>query len=217
MSLAIFDLDHTLIAADSGDQWIEFLTEQGALDAANCLPQLRRFQDEYDAGVLDIHEFLGFHAKTLASHDSATLKQWRIKYMEDRIKPLISAKARALVEQHRGCGHTLIMITATIHFVASPIASTFGMEHLLASEATLVNGQFDGTLSGVPCFQGGKVDRLQAWIRKQDKSLHDSWFYSDSHNDLPLLSKVDHPVAVDPDPTLAEHASRHGWSIVKLA
>lgn len=214
--LAIFDLDHTLIRGDSGDTWIEFLAEQGVLDADTYLPEIQRYQAEYEAGVLDIHEFLGFHSRTLASYDRPTLERWRVKYMEEKVKPMIPASAYALVNKHRAEGDTLIMITATIRFVASPIASEFGMEHLLASEATIINGHFDGTLSGVPCFQNGKVERLLDWMGQFQQVLRDSWFYSDSHNDLPLLSLVDHPVAVNPDPILTKQALHRGWQIIEL-
>lgn len=217
MSLAIFDLDNTLLRGDSDHAWGEFLVEQGAVDAASFKQDNDRYYAAYLEGTLDIFEFLEQHQlRPLARFDRATLEDWRRQFMQQKILPLITPVARALVEQHRVRGDTLLIITATNSFITAPIAAEFGIPHLIATEPEQVHGRFTGKVAGTPSYREGKVERLAAWLREQRQDLAGSWFYSDSHNDLPLLQQVDHPVVVNADPTLAAYASRHGWPAIHL-
>jgi HAD superfamily hydrolase (TIGR01490 family) len=215
--LVLFDLDNTLLAGDSDFEWAQFLIEQGVLDREVYEARNQRFYDEYRAGTLDIHAFLDFQLKPLSRHPRAQLAAWHREYMERKIRPLIRASARALVESHRG--DVRVVITATNSFVTAPIAREFGIAELIATEPEQRDGEFTGTVRGTPCFREGKVTQLEAWLARRGSALADfpgSWFYSDSHNDLPLLERVSHPVAVDPDATLRARAERSGWPIISL-
>lgn len=215
--LVLFDLDNTLLAGDSDFEWAQFLIEQGVLDRELYEARNQQFYDQYKAGTLDIHEFLDFQLKPLSRHPRAQLDAWHRQFMDRKIRPLIRGKARALVEAHRG--DLSVVITATNSFVTAPIAREFGIDNLIATEPEQRNGSFTGGVSGIPCFREGKVARLEAWLAGSGAKLAsfaESWFYSDSLNDLPLLERVTHPVAVDPDPTLREHAGRKGWRIISL-
>jgi HAD superfamily hydrolase (TIGR01490 family) len=216
VGIALFDLDNTLIAGDSDFLWGCFLVEQGIVDGAVYERENRRFYDQYKAGELDIHEFLAFQLQPLAEHNMESLQQWRCRYIEEKITPILLPAAHALVDKHRRQGDTLIVITATNRFITSPIAALYDIQHLLATEPEIINGTYTGSVTGTPCFQDGKVERLGGWLEDNQQSLDDSWFYSDSHNDLPLLGKVTHPVAVDPDEILAQHARDHDWPIISL-
>lgn len=219
MRLALFDLDNTLLAGDSDFEWAQFLIEQGVLDREVYEARNQTFYDQYKAGTLDIHEFLAFQLKPLSRHPRRQLDAWHREFMERRIRPLMSPAAQALVDRHRGEGHVCAIITATNRFITGPIAAAFGVEHLIATEAEERDGEFTGRPDGVPCFRAGKVTRLEQWLADRGTrlaDLDDSWFYSDSLNDLPLLEAVRHPVAVDPDPTLAAAAAARGWPVVRL-
>ncbi len=216
MGIALFDLDNTLIAGDSDFLWGEFLSEQGIVDAAHYARENQRFYDQYRAGLLDIHEFLRFSLQVLAAHAPARLQQWRDQYIEEKIRPILLPKARALIERHRTRGDIPVIITATNRFVTEPIAALYGIAHLLATEPEQVEGYYTGEVSGTPCFQQGKVKVLEAWLAAHELSLEDSSFYSDSHNDLPLLQRVTRPTAVDPDEILASHAQQHHWPVISL-
>ncbi len=217
MSLAIFDLDNTLLRGDSDHAWGEFLVEQGAVDAGRFKSENDRYYAAYQAGTLDIYEFLEKHQLCpLAEHDRAKLEHWRRQFMLTRIAPLITAEARALVEKHRANGDTLLIITATNRFITEPIAGIFGIAHLIATEPEERDGRFTGKVAGVPSYRDGKVTRLTEWLNEHRETLDDSWFYSDSHNDLPLLNLVTHPVAVNPDETLAGYARNRGWPVLML-
>jgi len=215
--LVLFDLDNTLLAGDSDFEWAQFLIEQGVLDREVYEVRNQRFFDEYKAGTLDIHAFLDFQLKPLSRHPRAQLEAWHREYMALKIRPMVRAKARALVERHRG--DLRVVITATNSFVTAPIAREFGIAELIATEPEQRDGEFTGGVSGIPCFREGKVARLDAWLAGRGASLAsfaESWFYSDSHNDLALLGRVTRPVAVDPDPELRAHAERSGWTIIGL-
>jgi HAD superfamily hydrolase (TIGR01490 family) len=215
--LVLFDLDNTLLAGDSDFEWAQFLIEQGVLDREVYEARNQEFYDHYKAGVLDIHAFLDFQLKPLSRHPRAVLDAWHLDFMARRIRPMIRPAARALVERHRG--DLRVIISATNRFVTGPIAREFGIAELIATEPEERDGEFTGGVSGVPCFREGKVRRLEAWLAGRGGTLADfpeSWFYSDSLNDLPLLSQVTHPVAVDPDATLRAHAERQGWPIISL-
>lgn len=217
MSLAIFDLDNTLLRGDSDHAWGEFLVEQGAVDRERFASENNRYYAAYLAGTLDIYEFLEQHQlRPLAEHDRATLERWRMEFVRAKIAPLITPAARALVEQHRAQGDTLLIITATNRFITAPIAAAFGIPHLIATEPEELNGQFTGKVAGVPSYREGKVERLSEWLTDRHENLDDSWFYSDSHNDLPLLNLVDHPVAVNADEILAQVARTRGWPMIEL-
>ena len=216
MQLAIFDLDNTLLAGDSDYLWGKFLAERGIVDAEFYEKENHRFYEEYKAGDLNIFEFLAFSLKPLTQHSPDVLASLHREFMQDWIQPIIPPAARQLLARHRENGDVLLIITATNRFITAPIAEELGVPHLLATEPELRNGWYTGRVSGTPCFREGKVERLQAWLKQTGNNLAKSWFYSDSHNDLPLLEMVTHPVAVDPDETLADHAEAKGWPIISL-
>ena len=216
MSLAIFDLDNTLIGGDSDYLWGQFLAERGLVDGERHERENQRFYDEYRAGTLDIHAFLAFMLKPLAEHPLADLLAWRAQFIEEKIGPILLPKATALLDRHRIAGDTLLIITATNRFITAPIAERLAVAHLLATEAEFSEGRYTGRSVGIPCFRQGKVARLSEWLAETGHDLTGSWFYSDSHNDLPLLHQVAHPVAVDPDEALASHAAERGWPMISL-
>ena len=219
MNLALFDLDNTLLACDSDYEWGQFLVDRGVLGREEYEAQNAKFYEQYKAGTLDIHEFLGFALRPLAEHAPEDLARWHAEFMRERIAPMITAPARALVRGHLGDGDLCAIITATNSFVTAPIAREFGVEHLIATEPEHRDGEFTGNVADIPCFREGKVTRLENWLTARGWSLEsfaDSLFYSDSLNDLPLLNKVKHPVAANPDDTLRAHAEQHGWQIISL-
>ncbi len=217
VSLAIFDLDNTLLRGDSDHIWGEYLVEQGVVDRERFRRDNDRYYAAYLEGTLDIYEFLEKHQlRPLTENPRAQLDRWRTDFLRAKIAPLILPSARALVEQHRARGDTLLIITATNRFITEPIAAEFGIPHLIATEPEEHNGEFTGKVAGVPSYKEGKVVRLNAWLAGRSENLHGSWFYSDSHNDLPLLNLVTHPVVVNPDNTLAEEARRRGWRRIDL-
>lgn len=217
MSLALFDLDNTLLAGDSDYLWGVFLAQEGIVDRDYYEKENQRFYDEYKHGTLNILEYQSFSLKPLAENNPDTLKQLHARFMVEVIRPLMSPASIELVEKHRQAGDTLVVITATNSFVTRPIVAAFGIHNLLATEPEMQDGRYTGKVAGTPCFQDGKVKRLEQWMQDNGMDLQGSWFYSDSHNDLPLLQRVDHPVAVDPDEMLTEHAHQHGWPVISLA
>ena len=215
--LVLFDLDNTLLTGDSDFEWAQFLIEQGVLDREVYEARNHEFFRQYQAGTLDIHAFLDFQLVPLSRHPRAQLDAWHREFMALKIRPMVRAQSRALIERHRG--DLCAVITATNSFVTAPIVREFDVAHLIATEPEQRGGEFTGRVSGIPCFKEGKVKRLEAWLGEQGRTLagfDESWFYSDSHNDLPLLERVTHPVAAHPDETLREHAARRGWKIVSL-
>jgi HAD superfamily hydrolase (TIGR01490 family) len=216
MALAIFDLDNTLLAGDSDYLWGQFLVDKGIVDGDEYKRKNDHFFELYKRGELDIFEFLRFSLTPLRLHPPKQLNLWRSEFLDRIISPIITQRALDLVKKHQDAGDTLIIITATNAFVTRPIAKRFGVEHLIASEPETLNGQFTGEVAGEPSFREGKVNRLNLWLQEHDQNLAGSWFYSDSHNDLPLLEKVDHPVAVDPDETLSQVATARRWPILQL-
>ncbi|WP_372965990.1 HAD family hydrolase [Marinobacter sp.] len=216
MTLAIFDLDNTLLAGDSDHAWGEFLVEEGMVDAQTYRQANDRFYQEYLNGELDVFEYQRFALQPLSTHSMAELEAWRKAFMAKKVLPMMQDKARNLLAEHRDQGHTLMIITATNRFITEPIAEALGVDYLIATEPELVNGRFTGEVAGTPSFQEGKVVRLNDWLAAHGESLDGAWFYSDSHNDAPLLKLVQHPVAVDPDPTLEKLARDRGWPVMSL-
>src|SRR5688572_11747918 len=203
MRLALFDLDNTLLDSNRDVDWAQFLVDQGVLDREVYEARNQQFYQQYKAGTLDIHEFLDFQLKPLSRHPRAQLAEWHREYMRSRILPIITQKARDLVQSH--AHDARVVVTATNSFVTRPIAREFGIEYLVATEPEEAAGEFTGRVQGVPSFREGKVTRVEAWLAEHAlswSSFDETWFYSDSLNDLPLLGKVTHPVAVDPDETL---------------
>ena len=219
MNLALFDLDNTILAGDSDYNWSRFLIQEGYLDGAIHAEKNEKFYADYKAGTLDIYAFVEFQFKPLARNPRNILNQLLKKYVEEVIKPMITEKAYALVKKHREEGDLLIVITATNSFITKPIAALFGIENLIGTDPEEKEGEFTGKVSGLPSFKEGKVTRLEAWLKNKNLSLADfkkSYFYSDSHNDLPLMQKVTHPVAVDSDDILTEYANSKGWPKISL-
>ncbi|MCK9283407.1 MAG: HAD-IB family hydrolase [Rhodocyclaceae bacterium] len=219
MKLALFDLDNTLLNGDSDFEWAQFMISKGVLDREVHEARNVEFYEHYKAGTLDIHAFLEFQLAPLARHSRQELDRWHLEFMTQRIRPMIAAGARALVKRHQDEGALTAMVTATNSFVTGPICREFGIEHLIATVPACQNGRFTGAPRGTPAFKAGKIERVEAWLESLGfwwGSFTQSHFYSDSHNDLPLLQKVTHPVAVDPDPTLRNHAQSHTWPIISL-
>lgn len=219
MDLALFDLDNTLISGDSDFEWAQFLIAKGVLERELYEARNLEFYEQYKAGTLDIDAFLDFQLRPLARHPRRVLDAWRDEFFELRIRPLINAKARTLVVRHRERGDLCALVTATNSFVTAPIAREFGVPHLVATEPEAINGEFTGKPHGLPCFREGKITRVDQWLASLGHRFENftvSRFYSDSLNDLPLLAKVTHPVAVDPDATLEAHARSHGWPVISL-
>jgi HAD superfamily hydrolase (TIGR01490 family) len=217
--LALFDLDNTLLSGDSDYEWAQFLIERGVIERAEYEAKNQRFFRQYKAGRLDIHEFLDFQLAPLARHPRAKLDQWHGEFMRAKVQPMIRTKGMDLVRRHLGEGHLCAIVTSTNAFITAPIAREFGVAHLLATELEARDGRFTGKPSGTPCFRQGKVTRLAEWLGGRGQTLASfpaSWFYSDSLNDLPLLERVTHPVAVDPDETLHREAQSRGWRIISL-
>ncbi|WP_291988788.1 HAD family hydrolase [Candidatus Accumulibacter sp. ACC007] len=219
MDLVLFDIDNTLIAGDSDFEWAQFLIAKGVLDRALYEARNLEFYEQYKAGTLDIEIFLDFQLQPLARYPRAQLDTWLGEFMRRHILPIVGRKARALVHRHLDSGALCAIVTATNSFVTAPLARNLGIAHLIATIPAHENGQFTGQPRGTPSFREGKIIRVEDWLEAMGLwwgSFERSWFYSDSQNDLPLLSKVSNPVAVDPDPTLRAHAETAGWPVISL-
>ncbi|HQX05707.1 MAG TPA: HAD family hydrolase [Zoogloea sp.] len=219
MELVLFDLDNTLLAGDSDFEWAQYLISRGVLDKEVYEARNQTFFDQYKAGTLDIFEFLDFQLKPLARHSREQLDAWHKEFMASRVQPMMAPEARALVNRHLEEGAVVAIVTATNSFVTYPIARAFGIPHLIATVPAQEGGAFTGKPRGTPAFKDGKIERVEAWLESLGlcwSSFERSWFYSDSHNDLPLLGKVTNPVAVDPDDTLRIHATSRGWPVISL-
>ena len=216
MSLAIFDLDNTLLRGDSDHLWGQYLVEIGVVDASTYAAQNDQFFADYQAGTLDIQAFQRFCLQPLANNNMTDLLRWRGDFVEAKIRPLITPAALDLVQQHRQANDILLIITATNHFVTRPIADCFGIEHLIGTVPEQIGERFTGAVSGIPSFHSGKVERLHAWCQPRHLELTGAYFYSDSHNDLPLLQLVPNAVAVNPDEILRAHAIKQQWPILDL-
>lgn len=215
MTLAIFDLDNTLLRGDSDYAWGEFLIKEGLVDRQYHAQENAKHFKDYKAGKLNIDDFIAFQLEPLKNNPRELLEATRALFMQEVIYPMITDRARSLIQIHRQQGHTLMIITATNRFITQPIAEEFGIELLIATEVEEINGRFTGKTFDIPSFREGKVSRLNDWLSKSKESLENSWFYSDSHNDLPLLNLVDNPVALNPDPVLKKEAERRQWQIIE--
>ncbi len=219
MKLALFDLDNTLLNGDSDFEWSQFLIRIGVLDGELFAAQNLKFYEQYKAGTLDIFEFLDFQLKPLSRHPRSTLDAWHQQFMSESIMPMVTQASRDLVARHQASGDVCVIITATNSFVTEPIAKVFGIDYLIATEPEQKHGEFTGAVAGVPSFKAGKITRLNDWLSERGWTLDsfaDTTFYSDSHNDLPLMKLVQHPVAANPDDTLRAYAQQHAWPIMNL-
>ncbi len=220
LALAIFDLDETLISADSDHAWGEYVVDNSLVEATTHRQQNQKFYEDYQREELDIDAYMRFCCSVLANHDQDNLLRHRQRFIEERIQPLLLPRAFELIESHKQNGDILLVVTATIEFITQPIAHMMGIDNLIAPIPEQTNGQYTGELEGIPSFRAGKVTRLNQWLAEQtlqdDLSMKGSYFYSDSANDLPLLQLVDNPVAVDPDPRLEEIARKNQWPIISL-
>ncbi len=216
-SLALFDLDHTLLSGDSDHAWGHFLVEQGVVQGDEHRQRNEAFWQQYKDGTLDINAYLRFALAPISGKSDADLAALRATFMQDKIEPMISSAALQLLEKH--AGELCAIVTATNAFVTKPIAQRFGVEHLIACEVEMVAGRYTGNPIGMPSFREGKVVRVDAWLSTMGLCMEDfetSWFYSDSLNDLPLLKRVNRPVAVNPDATLRQFANEQGWPVLDL-
>ena len=214
MSLAIFDLDNTLIGGDSDFLWGEFLGEEGVVDANAYRKKNEYFYHQYDLGVLDIYAWLDFCLEPLSRYSMKELEAFHHQFMIQKIEPIMLVKAQNCINRHKERGDTALVMTASNSFVTAPIVKKYGINHLLATEPEIKAGRYTGGVSGIPCFQAGKVDKLMPWLQKNEETLTGSTFYSDSHNDLPLLELVDNPVAVNADKILTKIAEKKGWEVL---
>lgn len=218
-NLALFDLDNTLLAGDSDYNWSLFLISEGLLDAKTHHDRNEQFYADYKNGCLNIVEFLKFQLQPLSQHSKKFLDQLHLKYMQKVIRPMMTQKAQDLVNKHKAEGDLCVVITATNSFVTKPIATAYGVEHLIGSDPEMVDGEYTGGVTGVPTYKEGKVIRLNQWLVERGQQLSDfetSYFYSDSHNDLPLMKLVTNPVAVDADAILTAYAEEQAWPQISL-
>ena len=216
MTLAIFDLDNTLIADDSDYLWGQFLVDKNIVDKNSYEAANAKFYEDYQQGSLDMVAFLEFALKPLTQHSLTQLYQWRAEFIAEIITPILLKPAQELVNFHRKQGHTLLVITATNRFITAPIVEIYGIDNLIATTPELINERYTGKIVGVPCFQTGKVTLLHEWLQQTGENLQGSYFYSDSHNDLPMLELVDMPIAVNPDEKLRKIAQERNWKIISL-
>ncbi|MFT6101049.1 MAG: HAD superfamily hydrolase (TIGR01490 family) [Arenicella sp.] len=214
VALALFDLDNTLLNGDSDHSWGIYLAEIGAVDAELQRSKQDFFYQQYLAGELDIYQFCEFQFSVLTQHPLEQLHSWRADFLDAVIEPMIVNGKAHLLEKHRDAGDDILIITATNDFITAPIAERLGVTTLLATQAEFIDGAYTGKIAGTPCYQAGKVARLNAWLEEHDKKFEDSYFYSDSINDLPLLELVDTPIAVTPDDKLRAHANQLNWQVI---
>ena len=215
MSLAIFDLDNTLIGGDSDYLWGEFLCDEGIIsDRQSFEKKNDYFYQQYELGSLDIYAWAEFSFEILSHYSINELEAFHLKFMAQKIEPILLEKAQDCINSHKENGDTVLVITASNTFVTAPIVKRYGINHLIATEPEIVSGRYTGKVSGIPCFKSGKIENLMPWLERNGQSLKDSTFYSDSHNDLPLLELVDNPVAVNADKILAKIAQTKGWDIL---
>ena len=215
MPLAIYDLDNTLIGGDSDYLWGEFLCDEGIISDRESFQKMNDyFYHQYETGELNIFAWAEFSFKVLTKHSLEELNKLRKDFVDTKIKPILLEKAQSCINNHKEKGDTVLVITASNTFITRPIIEMYGIDHLLATEPEFISGRFTGKVSGIPCFQSGKIDNLMPWLEKNNESLIGSYFYSDSHNDLPLLELVDNPIAVNSDEILSSAAHKNGWPVL---
>ena len=215
MPLAIYDLDNTLIGGDSDYLWGEFLCDEGIISDRESFQKMNDyFYHQYETGELNIFAWAEFSFKVLTKHSLEELNKLRKDFVDTKIKPIFLEKAQSCINNHKEKEDTVLVITASNTFITKPIIEMYGIDHLLATEPEFISGRFTGKVSGIPCFQSGKIDNLMPWLEKNNESLIGSYFYSDSHNDLPLLELVDNPIAVNSDEILSSAAHKNGWPVL---
>lgn len=220
MSLALFDLDNTLLIGDSDYEWNRFLIDQGALDAGRFREINDDFMAAYEDGTLDMEAFCRVIFGALSDYPLTVLKTWRERFVSERIRGKVAPKAKDLLAHHRALGDDIVMVTATSSFVVRPIADLLGIDTVLATRPEVVGNHFTGAIVGPACFREGKIWHAEQYVEAQGmdrcKSGADAVFYTDSHNDLPLMEWVSKPVAVDPDSRLRKYAQERGWQVLSL-
>jgi HAD superfamily hydrolase (TIGR01490 family) len=215
-TIALFDLDYTLLDFDSDHAWGDFLCHQGKVDASLYKAANDKFYEDYRNGILDMPAFLRFSLKPLGDLPYGELLALRKQFMAGLAPGQIRAKARELVALHQAAGDRNAIVTATNRFVTEPFAELFAVDHLMATNIVMKDGRTTGEPDGTPCYREGKIVHVQRWLDGFDGQLSDCVFYTDSHNDLPLLNAVGRAVVVDPDPTLLAEAERRGWQVMSL-
>ena len=216
MTLAIFDLDHTLITGDSDYLWGEYMVENSIVDEQEYRDRNEIYYQDYQRGALDSEQYLEFALKPLTQFPIKELHAWRADFVENWIKPIIAPGARELLDKHRKQNHELLIISATNLFVTEPVAQLLGVPTVLSTEPEIIDNRYTGRYLGTPTYQKGKVTALWEWLTKTAHSMDGSYFYSDSINDLALLEQVDHPITVHPDDELEAIAEDRGWPIINL-
>ena len=215
MSLAIFDLDNTLIGGDSDYLWGEFLCDEGIIsDRQSFKKKNDYFYQQYELGSLNIYAWAEFSFEILSHYSIDELEAFHLKFMAQKIEPIFLKKAQDCINSHKENGDTVLVITASNTFVTAPIVKRYGINHLIATEPEIVSGRYTGKVSGIPCFKSGKIENLMPWLERNGESLKDSTFYSDSHNDILLLELVENAVVVNADAKLTLIARKKGWKIV---
>ena len=216
MSIALFDLDYTLIGFDSDHAWGEYLGLRGKVDAKEYSAKNDQFYADYREGKLVMADFLRFSLEPIGRLPLAELKALRDDFMREQGLAQVLPKALELVRLHKSRGDRTAIVTATNRFVTELFAEAFGVDHLMATEILWKDGRPTGEPVGTPCFREGKIEHVQTWLNSFGGSLKDCSFYSDSRNDLALLQAVGRPVAVDPDSTLLAAARERGWTVLSL-
>ena len=216
MTLAIFDLDHTLLDGDSDYLWGEYMVENRIVDEQEYRERNLAFYQDYQRGDLDNDRYLEFSLEPLTRYDIEQLHKWRADYIENWIKPIIVPGAADLLNRHRAQDHELLIISATNFFITEPIAALLEVPTVLSTQPEIVDRHYTGRYLGTPTYREGKVIVLQEWLASTGHDLEGSYFYSDSINDLALLERVDNPVTVHPDDELRAIAEARNWKIIDL-
>ena len=216
-NLVLFDLDNTLLAGDSDYEWGVFLCNEGAVEADDYRRRNQAFYEDYQAGRLDALAYVHFVLEAITATPPDKLTALHARFMAEHVEPMVTQSALELVKKHQRAGDLTAIITATNRFITEPIAARFGVRHLIATEPERDgNDRYTGRIEGVPCFREGKIECLKRWLERERPTYGETWFYSDSHNDLPLLEQVDRPVVVDGDEALVRRAKEKRWEITSL-
>ena len=216
MALALFDLDDTLIKGNCETAWFEYLAQQGHIDSSNYKSKLLEFDRLYAEGAADIDEYMTYVLSTFTPHPLPLLHEWRADWLNSKVKPTIVKNAKNILTKHRDAGDTLVIISASNTFCVEAIANYFKVDHFIGTSAIMVDDYFTGDFKQPACYANHKVTLLNAWLKKSNKHLNDSHFYTDSHNDIPLLELVENPVAVDADKKLTLVSKQRGWKQISL-